>query len=73
MQAVGSDGPADRLGPSAGAPGEDGEPTVEELLELIPSLEPDAIRLLREHEAAAGARAQVLAALDHQLGLRGAS
>jgi len=73
VQAVGSDGPADRLGPSAGAPGEDGEPTVEELLELIPSLEPDAIRLLREHEAAAGARAQVLAALDHQLGLRGAS
>ena len=38
---------------------------------LIPSLEPDAIRALREQEASGRARAAVLAELDRQLELRG--
>jgi UDP-glucose 4-epimerase len=59
-----------RLGPSAEALG-DGELTAEELLVIIPSLEPDAIRALREQEASGRARADLLAALDRQIELRG--
>jgi UDP-glucose 4-epimerase len=43
-----------------------------ELIELISSLEPDALRHLRDHEQAHGRRAAVLAALDHNLARRGA-
>ena len=38
-----------------------------ELLELIPSLERDALQQLRAHEASHQARKRVLDALDHQL------
>jgi UDP-glucose 4-epimerase len=44
-----------------------------ELIELISSLEPDALRRLRRHEQAHGRRAAVLAALDHNLARWGAS
>jgi UDP-glucose 4-epimerase len=45
--------------------------TDQELLEVIPSLEPDAAQQLRDHEAAGRARPVVLAALDRLLGLHG--
>ncbi len=41
-----------------------------DLLDLIPSLEVEALRQLRGHEAAHRARARVLEALDRQLGRR---
>jgi UDP-glucose 4-epimerase len=41
-----------------------------ELLELIPSLEIDALQQLRAHEASHQARKRVLEALDHQLARR---
>jgi hypothetical protein len=41
-----------------------------ELLELIPSLESDALEQLRAHEAEHQARRRVLEALDHQLARR---
>ena len=42
----------------------------EELIELISSLEPRALRELREYEAATQARPNVLAAIDRRLGSR---
>lgn len=59
-----------RLAPTGAAHG-DGELSAEELLVIIPSLEPDAIRALRDREAAGRARADLLAELDRQLELRG--
>jgi hypothetical protein len=44
--------------------------TEDELLEVITSLEVEAMRRLRDYEAAHRARPGVLAALDHQLSLR---
>jgi UDP-glucose 4-epimerase len=44
-----------------------------ELVELISSLEPDALLALRRHEQAHGRRPAVLAALDQNLARRGAS
>jgi UDP-glucose 4-epimerase len=46
--------------------------TEAELLEIVASLETDAVRRLREYEAANRARSAVLEALDHQLALRSA-
>jgi UDP-glucose 4-epimerase len=65
-------GPARRHGPPGPHGPGYGELTPDELLELIPSLESEAIRRLRDHEAAADGRPEVLEALDHQLAARGA-
>jgi UDP-glucose 4-epimerase len=68
----GSVGPAERLGPTAGAVQTLDDLPETELLEIIASLETDAVQQLRDYESAHRARPRVLAALDHQLELRSA-
>jgi UDP-glucose 4-epimerase len=71
---AGPAGAAPPGGPSrkAGPPGAGGYSDLSqtELLEIIPSLETEAMLALREHEAMTAARAGVLDEIDHQLALR---
>jgi UDP-glucose 4-epimerase len=54
------------------APGAYDELSVTELIEIIPSLEPEALSALRGYELAHQARSPVLAALDRAMARRGA-
>lgn len=77
QRALSGAGPADAAppggpSPKAGPPGAGGYSDLSqtELLEIIPSLETEAMLALREHEATTAGRARVLDEIDHQLGLR---
>jgi UDP-glucose 4-epimerase len=69
----GADGGRAAPGPAGTATSPYDELSEGELIELISSLEPDALRHLRVHEQAHQRRAGVLAALDHNLERRASS